>query len=104
MPFDGSEGNEITLAQGAAMTKAYRVANPGKTQSMFLGNTILRKLIEQPNSQGIRFYYALDGETTRLVAVSADENENDLIGEGFLVADDGACGPPHAGMADVLNS
>ncbi|MFD2720843.1 hypothetical protein ACFST9_19130 [Hymenobacter monticola] len=86
------------------MTKAYRDANPGKTQSIFLGNSILHKLLEQPDTQGIRFYYALDGETTRLVAVSADKNENDLIGEGFLVADDGSCGPPHSGMADVLNS
>lgn len=104
MPFDGSEGNEISLDRAAEMTRAYREAFPGKTSSMFLGAEILRKLIKQPNSQGIRFYYATEGDTTRLVAVSADENENDLIGEGFLVADEGMCGPPHQGMANVLNS
>lgn len=103
MPYNGSEGNEITLTQAAELTRAYRDANPGKTQCMFLGADILRRLLAQKDSQGIRFYYALDGETTRLVAVSADENENDLIGDGYLVADDGSCGPPHLGIADILN-
>ncbi|MBR7722126.1 hypothetical protein KCG47_16840 [Microvirga sp. SRT04] len=86
------------------MTKAYREANPGKTQCTFVGANILRKLLEQPNSQGIRFYFALNGETTSLVAVSANEQEDDLIGDGYLVADEGTSGPPTMGISNVLNS
>jgi hypothetical protein len=104
MSFNGSEGNEISPAKAADMTKAYRQANPGKEQSVFMGADILRRLLEQPGTQGIRFYYSLDGETPALVAVSADDNENDLLGDEFLIADEGVNGPPRSGCANFLNS
>ncbi|MDO7849547.1 hypothetical protein Q5H92_24505 [Hymenobacter sp. M29] len=104
MPFNGSEGSQITLSRAIELTTNYRDANQGKILSIFLGTNILKKLLDQPESQGIRFYFGLDGEATRLVAVSADHNEDDLFTDGYLIADEGSSGPPHSGMANVLNS
>jgi hypothetical protein len=104
MPFDGSEGSQITLSKAVELTTAYRTANPGKTLGVFLGTTILKTLLDQSESQGIRFYFGLDKEVPHLVAVSADGSENDLIGEGYIIADDGRNTPPYQGAINVLNS
>lgn len=104
MPFDGSEGSQITLSRAVELTTAHRTANPGKTLGIFLGTNILKALLDQSGSQGIRFYFGLDGEAPHLVAVSADGNEDDLLGDGYIIADDGRCSPPHTGQFNVLNS
>jgi hypothetical protein len=104
MPFDGSEGNQIPLSQAVNLTTAYRKANPGKVLGVFLGASLIKTLLNQPDSQGIRFYFGLDGDAPHLVAVSADGDENDLFGEGYIIADDGRCTPPYMGTANALNS
>lgn len=104
MPFNGSEGNPITLSRAIEITTAYRTANQGKTLGIFLGTTILKTLLDQPESQGIRFYFGLDGEVTQLVAVSANANEDDLFSDGYIIADDGRPSPPETGRLNVLNS
>ena len=102
--FDGSEGKAILLSQAVDMTTLYRTLNPGKVLSCFLGRTALETLLNQPNAKGIRFYYGLVGETPQLVAVSADAAENDQIGDGHIVVDEGVGGPPRGGLPNVLNS
>ncbi len=106
MPFTGGEGGPITLPKAIEMTTAYRNSNPdpNKILSVFLGTNILRTLLEQPESKGIRFYYGLDGEKPQLVAVSADRDENDLFNDGYIIADEGMQGPPNSGLPNVLNS
>ncbi|MDO7854277.1 hypothetical protein [Hymenobacter convexus] len=64
----------------------------------------MKKLLDQPESQGIRFYFGLDGETSQLVAVSADSNEDDLYSDGYIIADEGRPSPPDSGQLNVLNS
>ncbi|MBF9222015.1 hypothetical protein [Hymenobacter ruricola] len=103
MAFDGSEGTAISDSQAAELTAAYREANPGQIISCFFGRTILQNLLNQ-GGKGLRFYYGLNGGTPHLVVVGADENENDQLGEGFLIADDGMLGPPRSGRQNFLNS
>ena len=102
--FDGSEGKAIPLSQAIDMTTLYRTLNPGKVLSCFLGRTVLETLLNQPNAKGIRFYYGLVGGTPQLVAVSADAAENDQLGDGYIVVDEGVGGPPNSGQSNVLNS
>ena len=104
MPFNGSEGNPIDPNKAAQWTATYREANPGAVQSHFMGRDVLLTILNQGGCEGIRFYYGLNGSVPQLLAVSADAAENDQLGEGYIVADEGMPGPPHSGQASILNS
>lgn len=110
MPFNGSEGKAIELSVAAQYTQNYREANPnpGTILGCFLGKDILRKLLEQPGCEGIRFYYGLNGTTPELVAVGADSEENDQLGviSGVqcIVADEAPRCPPNSSQANDLNT
>jgi len=102
MAFNGTEGGEITLSAGAALTSAYRKENPGKTKGHFFGRDILVQILEQEDCMGIRMYYGI-GESgeKELVLVGADADENDLT---ELVADLSLPCPGMCGAANALNS
>jgi hypothetical protein len=104
MPFNGSEGKPIPLDKAQNWTRAYREANPTLIQSCFFGRDIINTLLEQHGSVGIRIYYALDGSEPQLLAVGVNEEENDQLDNGCIVADDTPKGPPCSGQANVLNS
>ena len=104
MAFNGTEGKAIDLSTAANWTKNYRDSNPDKPQSRFFGRDILQTLLDQTGCEGIRIYYGTDNNVPQLVAVGADSQEDDQIGEGFIVADDTPMGPPNSGQANVLNS
>ena len=110
MPFDGTEGTEITLIAAAQLTQHYREANhnPETILGCFLGKNILNKLLAQPGCEGIRFYYGLNGTTPELVAVGADSEENDQLGvvSGIhcIIADDAPRCPPHSSQTNSLNT
>lgn len=110
MPFNGSEGKAIELSLAAQYTQNYREANPNPNTILgsFLGKDILRKLIEQPGCEGIRFYYGLNGTTPELVAVGADSEENDQLGVvagvQCIIADEGHKAPPYSSQPNRLNT
>lgn len=85
MNFNGTEGGEISLEQGAEMTARYRAENPNQTIAHFFGKDILEKLLARDESMGIRMYYGIDEDGAKqLVLVGVDANGNDLTD---LVAD-----------------
>ena len=110
MPFDGTEGTEITLSTAAQLTQHYREVNPDPKTILgcFLGKNILKKLLAQPGCEGIRFYYGLNGTTPELVAVGADSEENDQLGvvSGVhcIIADDAPKCPPNSSQTNSLNT
>lgn len=110
MSFNGTEGNAIALETAAQLTQNYREANPapGTILGCFLGKDILHQLLKQPGCEGIRFYYGLNGSTPELVAVGADNEQNDQLGTvaGIhrIVADDMPKCPPYASQPNPLNS
>lgn len=102
MAFDGSEGGEITLSQGAALTAKYRDYNPGEVKGHFFGKDILLEILRQEGCMGIRMYYGIgeDGDK-ELVLVGADASENDMTS---LVADLSLPCPGVCGISNSLNS
>lgn len=102
MAFNGTEGGEITLEQGAAMTAAYRDQNPGATKGHFFGKDILDQILSQQGCVGIRMYYGIDSTGAKqLVIVGADVNENDMTD---LVADLSFPCPNMCSKRNPLNS
>lgn len=102
MAFNGTEGGEISLNDGAEMTAEYRKQNPDTTIAHFFGREILEKLLAQDNCMGIRMYYGINTEGEKqLVLVGADKDENDLLD---LVADLSFICPTNCGDRNPLNS
>jgi hypothetical protein len=66
-------GEDIGLAEGAAMVQAYRQANPADTISHFIGREVIEQLLAQPGCAGINIASAAkeNGERT-LVFVGVD--------------------------------
>ncbi|MCR9171895.1 MAG: hypothetical protein NXI10_05350 [bacterium] len=104
MAFNGSEGDFITLAEGAAMTKAWRDANSSDAiKGVFFGKEKLQQLLDQAGSEGIRIYFGLNEEgKNSLVLVSADADQNDNV--NGLILDRGAYCPDICSAANALNS
>jgi hypothetical protein len=73
-------GEEISHELGAEMVKDYQVANPTDVKGYFIGNDILKKIMDQPCCVGIRFYNAYNemGNKT-LVCVGVDEAGKNIV-------------------------
>jgi len=101
MAFNGTEGEIITLAEGAAMTKEWRRTN-SNGNAVTYGRDTLNQLLGQADCVGIRFYFAIDddGKNT-LVLVGVDADENDLLN---VVADRGIKCPIRCSERNELNS
>lgn len=101
MAFNGTEGEIITLAEGAAMTKQWRRTN-SNGNAVYYGKNIINQLLAQPGVVGIRFHFGIDtdGKNT-LVLVGVDANENDILS---IIADRGLRCPLHCGSKNGLNS
>ena len=54
MAFDGTEGSQITLQDGAVMTASHRAANPNARLGHFMGKDILNQILAQAGCMGIR--------------------------------------------------
>lgn len=102
MAFDGTEGGEITLSSGAAMTEEFRLRNPNEIKAHFFGKDIINEILNQEGCMGIRLYYGLDEDgENQLVMVGADSDENDMTD---LVADLSHPCPNACSAANPLNS
>lgn len=101
MAFNGTEGEIITLAEGAAMTKQWRNTN-SNGNAVYYGKNIINQLLAQPGVVGIRFYFGIDtdGKNT-LVLAGVDANENDVLS---IIADRGMRCPIICGSRNGLNS
>ncbi len=109
MPFDGSEGSPIDANTAGDWTHAYQASVPGDAaKAMFFGRDILESILAQDGCKGIRFYFGLSSGsvdlkgTMQLVAVGADHDENDQLGDGFIVADEATSCPSACSQPNVL--
>lgn len=102
MAFNGREGGQITLSEGADMTAKYRDNNPNELKGHFFGKDILKQILNQEGCMGIRMYYGIDDDGEKaLVIVGADTNEDDITD---LVADISMPCPNRCGSSNPLNS
>lgn len=80
MSFNGNEGEEVTLQEGAEYAGRYRSANPDAVKGVFFGRTHIERILTQGDCKGLRFYFAkTDAGNPTLVMVGADSAENDLL-------------------------
>jgi hypothetical protein len=102
MAFDGTEGGEITLSEGAALTKEYRSRNSSSIKAHFFGKEVLSQLLDQEGCMGIRMYYGQDEDgNSELVLVGADASENDMLD---LIIDNSVPCPNYCSSPNALNS
>lgn len=101
MAFNGTEGGQISLEAGAAMTAAHRKLNPNETRAHFFGKDILNDLLGQTGCVGIRMYYGIDSDGMRqLVLVGVDAEGKDKT---ELVADMSIRCPTQCDPSSALN-
>lgn len=105
MTVDGTEGGQITLAEGAAMTARHREVNPEGIKARLFGRNCIEDLLNQGDGtvcKGVRMYFALnaDGEQ-ELVLVGVDADGNDLLD---LVMDLSFPCPKMCPSSNALNS
>lgn len=95
MPFNGSEGEQISLQEAQKLTANYQKNNPNGTIATFIGKNLIHKILDQKEcmGMGIRIYYGQenDGEK-RLVLVGAKADETDMT-EGVIADRGGNCPP-----------
>lgn len=102
MAFDGTEGERITLAEGAALTAEYRRQNQGDILGQFIGKDLINEILAQSDCMGIRIYYGINSNGEKqLVVVGADSNEDDMLD---IIADKMNASPPFTGASNNLNS
>ncbi len=103
MAFDGTEGQQITIAEASTMTLNFRTTNPNGVKGHFLGKELLDNILAQPECVGLRIYYALNAKGGKeLVVVGVDNQENDII--SGIIADRTIHCPPNCGTSNPLNS
>lgn len=101
MAFNGTEGELISLKDGAAMTAAYRSANPGGMRGHFFGREVLNQILSQEGCMGIRMYYGINEEgVQQLIIVGANSEEQDLTA---MVADVSVGCPYRCDPSSALN-
>jgi hypothetical protein len=101
MAFNGSEGEFITLNEGADLTGEFRSSNPTQPLAYFFGREKLEELLAQDNCMGIRIYFGEKNNTLQLVLVSANDNQDDLLDK---ILDRGGPFPPRTSSTNALNS
>lgn len=79
--FNGSEGGPISLETAKKWTANYRATiKPGETEAHYWGAAIIRQLLDENRSVGIRAYYAIDDNGKKqLLLVGVDEDGNNLL-------------------------
>jgi hypothetical protein len=78
--YSGNEDHSITLQEGAAITKAYRLsASSNDALAHYFGGNAIKKVLEQSGCVGIRLYYGKHADgSSALVIVGVDHNGNDI--------------------------
>jgi hypothetical protein len=124
--FDGTEGGQISLQQGADLTASYRLKFPNATKGRFFGKEILQQILDQPGCVGIRMYFGVKKEESgsghhanssssgsnnqavttspidlELVLVGANGNQDDMLD---IIADISVPCPSFCGSQNSLNS
>lgn len=80
MAFDGKEGEQISLAEAAALTANYRNGDHAYGyRAQYIGKNIISNILGQTGCVGIRAYYAEDTDGNKqLVFVGVNAEGNDM--------------------------
>lgn len=103
MAYDGSEGEQISLTEGAAMTAEYRSQYPNEVKAHYIGKNIINSIFAQSGCVGIRIYQAVDTTSgdRQLVIVGVKSTGADMT--GGIIADRAIPCNPNCDTASTLN-
>jgi hypothetical protein len=93
-------GEDIGLAEGIQLVKAFKDANPDATPGYYIGRNILEQIMAQPGCVGINFrkcltnmneehlvYTAVNAEGKDILEYTVVTNTGDLVKQDAIVAD-----------------
>ena len=73
-------GEDIGLAEGTQLVKAFAEANPEATKGYYIGRNIIDQILSQPGCVGINFRKCLTNlNEEHLVYTGVDSNGNDIL-------------------------
>ena len=73
-------GEDIGLAEGIQLVKAFTEANPDATKGYYIGSTILEQIMAQPGCVGINFRKCLtETNQEHLVYTGVDADGKDIL-------------------------
>lgn len=80
MEINENTGGEITLAEAQKYVDAFRANYPKEVKAFFIGNSNVKKIMDQPDCIGIRIYNGYDSDANRLnlVLVGVDDQGRDM--------------------------
>jgi hypothetical protein len=92
--YSGNENHSITLQEGAALAKAYRInASANDVLAHYFGKNALKNTLEQPGCVGLRLYYGKHADgSPAIVVVGVDSKGNDMS-SGLICQRTWACPP-----------
>lgn len=102
MEFNGTEGELISLADAAQLTRNHRDAYPDATKGIFFGRNHIEALLQQDGSMGIRMYFGISENNNTLVLCSANASGDDQT-DG-IIANKGVLCPPNCSTENPLNT
>ncbi|HUS01721.1 MAG TPA: hypothetical protein VMY77_08340 [Chitinophagaceae bacterium] len=93
-------GEDIGLAEGKQLVKAFVEANPGATKGYYIGRNIIEQILSQPGCVGINFrkcltetneehlvYTGVDTDGKDILEYSVVTNTGDVVKQNGIVAD-----------------
>ena len=73
-------GEDIGLAEGIQLVKAFAEANPGATKGYYIGRNIIDQILAQPGCVGINFRKCLkETNEQHLVYTGFDADRKDIV-------------------------
>ncbi|MNJ83648.1 hypothetical protein D3C87_10700 [compost metagenome] len=102
MSFNGNEGEQISLEEGAGYTARYRANHPDSIIGTFVGKNHVSAILAQSDCHGLRVYLGENAQGgLEFVFVGADSNGNDML--DLIVERTFKC-PTFCGGSNPLNS
>jgi hypothetical protein len=93
-------GEDIGLAEGKRLVKAFVEANPNATKGYYIGRNIIEQILSQPGCVGINFrkcltetneehlvYTGVDGDGKDILEYSVVTTTGDVVKKDAIVAD-----------------
>ena len=93
-------GEDIGLAEGIQLVKAFTEANPDATKGYYIGRNIIDQILAQPGCVGINFrkclteineehlvYTGVDADGKDIIEYSVVTNTGDVVKQNAIVAD-----------------
>ena len=104
MAFTGKENHSVSLAEASSQTSAFRnKAAEGAVIGGFFGRDALKKVLDQTNCIGIRYYYAEKEDGTPTLVIAGVNKDGNDIEQGELLELSYPC-PPFCSNSNSLNS